>query len=154
MSDWIQLGRSADIASERSERTCRKHHLRHLFYCHVTYHVVITQQWAINTCRTVAWRHLLMRCIALRHTYMRGHEINASTVLLRGACAITCPVVCRPGMPWANLSQYYLPTFILVFLVVSFLLAFQPKIVNITVACRAVARQQLQRKQLYNSVTE
>jgi hypothetical protein len=47
---WIQLGWSADIASECSERTCWKHRLQHLFYCRVMYHVVITQQWAISTC--------------------------------------------------------------------------------------------------------
>jgi hypothetical protein len=56
------LGRSTDIASEYSEPTRWKHCLRH---------------------------HLHMRCIALRHAYMRGHGGNASTVLLRGACGRT-----------------------------------------------------------------
>jgi hypothetical protein len=34
---WIQLGWFTYIVSERSERTRRKHSLRHLFYCRVTY---------------------------------------------------------------------------------------------------------------------
>jgi hypothetical protein len=36
-TDCIQLGRSTDIVSEHSERTRRKHRLRRLFYCRVTY---------------------------------------------------------------------------------------------------------------------
>jgi hypothetical protein len=56
---------------------------------------------------TVVWHHLHMCCIALRHPCMHGHEGNASTVLLRGARARTRPAVCRPVMPWANLSQYW-----------------------------------------------
>jgi hypothetical protein len=43
-TDWIQLGRSTDTASERSERTRWRHRLRHLFYCRITYHIIITQQ--------------------------------------------------------------------------------------------------------------
>jgi hypothetical protein len=34
---------------------------------------------------TVVWRHLRMRRIALRHTCMRRHEGNTSTILLRPA---------------------------------------------------------------------
>jgi hypothetical protein len=46
------LGRSTDIVSERSERTRRKHRLRHLFYCRVTYHVIITRtsHWSAGRC--------------------------------------------------------------------------------------------------------
>jgi hypothetical protein len=36
-TDWIQLGWFTDIVSKRSERTRRKHRLRGLFYCRVTY---------------------------------------------------------------------------------------------------------------------
>jgi hypothetical protein len=48
-TDSIQLGRSTDIASER---TRQKHRLRHLFYCRVTYNVVITQasHWSAGHC--------------------------------------------------------------------------------------------------------
>jgi hypothetical protein len=59
--------------------------------------------WSLHA---AVWRHLRMRCIALYHTYMRGHEGKASTVLLRSACARTRPAVCRPTIPWANPSQY------------------------------------------------
>jgi hypothetical protein len=78
-NSWYQyttlhwLGRSTDTASERPERTRWKQRLRHFLYCCVSYHV-ITRQRVISTCRTVAWCHLRMRCVALRHTYVHGHE--------------------------------------------------------------------------------
>jgi hypothetical protein len=104
-TDWIQLGQSNDITSECSERTRWKHHLRHLFYCCVSYHVITTQQRVINTCRTVVWRQIRMRCIVLCHMYMHGHKGNSSTLQLRSACTRTHPVVCHPAMPWANSSH-------------------------------------------------
>jgi hypothetical protein len=77
---------------------------KHLPYKTVSYCCVIA--WLLSTI-TVVWHHLCIWCIALRHMFMRGHEGNASTVLLHGTCARTRPAVCRPGMPWANPSQYY-----------------------------------------------
>jgi hypothetical protein len=64
-----QLGWFAYIVPERSERTRRKHRLRHPFYCRVTYHVIIqASHWSAGRrraengllpLRNRCWRHLL-----------------------------------------------------------------------------------------------
>jgi hypothetical protein len=64
--DWIQLGRSTDRASERSERTRWKHRLWHLFYCCVTYHVNITQaaHSSAGRCPATRYKHSSQKTVS------------------------------------------------------------------------------------------
>jgi hypothetical protein len=71
-TDWIQLGRSTEIVSERSEQTHRKHRLRSIVASRTTSslprHLIgllaTAQQKTVSYCcaiATVIWHHLCMR---------------------------------------------------------------------------------------------
>jgi hypothetical protein len=104
--DWYSL-RADSLKTSRATPLVLLRFIPHHHYLATSYkRNVILLHPVVNICRTVVWCHLHMRCIALRHMYMRGHEGNTSTVLLHGACTRMTLAVCRPAMPWGNPSQY------------------------------------------------
>jgi hypothetical protein len=60
-----------------------------------------------TACVAENWVCSVASCGVSSDCYTLLCNVTASTVLLRGACARTCPAVCRRAMPWANSSTIF-----------------------------------------------